>query len=210
MALKEGYTAAALTVHYGQAHEKEITCARQIASDLAVEHHVIPITLPWKGSALIDPSIQIPKGRDVSQMANAIPETYVPARNSIFLSMAASFAEARGAETVFIGANALDYSGYPDCRPNYLKAFEELMRLGTKVGVEGKAITIQAPLLKLSKREIVQWGTRLNVPFEKTWSCYEGKELPCGTCDSCVLRIKGFQEAGLQDPLMAYAPSAQR
>ena len=136
-------------------------------------------------------------------MQKNIPVTYVPARNSIFLTFAASCAEASNAEAIFIGANALDYSGYPDCRPEYFEAAEKMIRLGTKAGVEGKKIEIKAPLLKLSKKEIVILGNKLGVPFEKTWSCYQGKERPCGECDSCILRAKGFREAGIVDPLSA-------
>jgi len=138
-----------------------------------------------------------------SEMTKEIPVTYVPARNSIFLSLAASLAETQGAEAIYFGANALDYSGYPDCRPEFIEAFEEMMRRGTKVGVTkgSRAIVVRTPLLRLSKAEIVRLGLQLGVPFESTWSCYEGKEIPCGECDSCILRAKGFREAGVEDPL---------
>ena len=205
VAKHEGYEVSALTIHYGQLHEKEIDCAKRIAEDLGIEHHIVPISMPWKGSALLDSNISIPTGREESQMATEIPSTYVPARNSIFLSLAASFAEVRGAQVIVIGANALDYSGYPDCRPGYMKAFEAMLREGTKAGVEGKSLSIRAPLIRLSKKEIIQWGKELQVPFELTWSCYQGKESPCLECDSCKLRAKGFQEANLQDPLLTYA-----
>ena len=136
-------------------------------------------------------------------MPKSIPSTYVPARNSIFLSFAFSCAEAENAEAIFFGANVLDYSGYPDCRPEYLEAFTAAMQRGTKAGAEGRKIEVQAPLIRLTKKEIVLLGQKLGVPFEKTWSCYAGGDEPCGACDSCVLRAKGFREAGIQDPLIA-------
>jgi 7-cyano-7-deazaguanine synthase len=200
-ALQKGYEVQTLTIHYGQTHEKEVECARRIASSLGLENHVIRFSLPWGGSALLDREIPIPLGRQESEMAEEIPVTYVPARNSVFLSFAASYAEACGAGVIFLGANALDYSGYPDCRPEYFVAFSEAIRRGTKAGAEGRIIRIEAPLLRLSKKEIVELGVSLGVPFEKTWSCYRGKEIPCGGCDSCLLRAKGFREAGIRDPL---------
>ena len=209
-AIRQGYEAIALTIYYGQTHVREIQAAKAIAAPLGVEHHLVTFALPWGGSALLDPSIPIPQGREESQMASEIPATYVPARNSIFLAMAASLAEAREARAIFIGANAIDYSGYPDCRPEFLNAFTEALRLGTKAGTQGQRLTIEAPLVRLSKKAIVQLGYALGVPFEKTWSCYVGGEIPCGECDSCILRRKGFEEAGLTDPLMAYAVSSHR
>lgn len=191
----------ALTFHYGQLHSKEIECSQKIAQELGVAHFLVPIELPWKGSALLDSGIPMPVGRTEKAMQKEIPVTYVPARNSIFLTFAASCAEASGAESIYIGANALDYSGYPDCRPEYFEAAANMIRLGTKAGVEGKAFAIKAPLLRMNKKEIVMLGARLGVPFEKTWSCYQGKEKPCGECDSCILRAKGFREAGIPDPL---------
>jgi 7-cyano-7-deazaguanine synthase len=158
--------------------------------------------MPWKGSALLDGKTKLPKNRDENAMSGEIPATYVPGRNSVFLSMAMSCAETEGAEAIFIGANVMDYSGYPDCRPEYLNAVAAAMWGGTKAGVEGKKIEIKAPLIKLSKKEIVLLGQKLGVPFEKTWSCYAGEDAPCGTCDSCILRAKGFREAGIPDPLI--------
>jgi len=137
----------------------------------------------------------------LKEMNKRIPTTYVPARNTLFLSYALSWAETLGASDIYIGANSLDYSGYPDCRPRYLKAVERAFELGTKQGVSGKKIRIQAPLLRLTKEEIIRLGTRLKVPYRLTWSCYVGGKRPCGTCDSCLLRMKGFEEAGLKDPL---------
>ena len=202
-ALKERYEVTALTIHYGQLHQREIDFARETAFHFSLPHHIVPIAMPWKGSALLDSKIPVPVLREESLMSADIPSTYVPARNSVFLSLAASCAEAIGAQTIFIGANILDYSGYPDCRPEYFDAFEEMIRLGTKAGVKGKGIKINAPLLYLNKKEIIQLGQKLGVPFEMTWSCYQGKEMPCGQCDSCLLRAKGFHEAGTPDPLLA-------
>lgn len=199
-AVKEDYKVTALTFYYGQKHNRELDCARQIATDLKVTHHVLPIMLPWGGSALLDTKVAVPISPDPVK-TDKIPATYVPARNTIFLAFAASCAEATQADAIFIGANALDYSGYPDCRPEYFEAFRTLLEKGTKVGVEGYALEIKTPLLKLSKKEIILLARSLGVPFEKTWSCYLGQDRPCNYCDSCKLRAKGFSEAGLQDPL---------
>lgn len=202
-ARNEGYDAVALSFDYGQRHEKEVEAAHRLTHDLGVPHHVIRFKLPWKGSALLERDGKLPEYRDPEKMPKTIPATYVPARNSIFLSFAFSCAEAEEAEAIFFGANVLDYSGYPDCRPEYLEVFTEAMRRGTKAGAQGRAIEIKAPLIRLSKKEIVLLGRKLGVPFEKTWSCYAGGERPCGVCDSCVLRAKGFREAGLEDPLLS-------
>ncbi len=200
-AIREGYEPYALTVHYGQLHEREIRSACEISQAIGVIHEVISIELPWGGSSLLDPHLAIPK-REYSEVgAGRIPSTYVPARNTIFLSLASSFAEAKGAGVIFIGANAVDYSGYPDCRAEYLRQFEHMIRLGTKAGAEGKELKIMAPLIHMKKSEIVKLGMGLGVPFESTWSCYEGGEVPCGRCDACILRAKGFQEAGVEDPI---------
>lgn len=202
VARRDGVEPVCLTLQYGQRHVRELVSAKKIASSLKLEHWIIPLSLPWGGSALTDENWAVPKGRDEQEMAKEIPVTYVPARNSIFLSLAASLAEAKRAEAIYFGANALDYSGYPDCRPAFLEAFEELIARGTKVGTEGRRIRVVVPLLRLSKSDIVRWGRELDVPFEWTWSCYEGKEFPCGECDSCILRAKGFREAGIEDPLI--------
>ena len=204
-ARKGGYEVIALTLHYGQLHDRELKSAREIAKDLGVKQYEVPVTLPWKGSALLDSNIEVPTQRKESEMTD-IPVTYVPARNSIFLTLAASCAEAEGAQVIFIGANALDYSGYPDCRPNYFVAAGKMLHLGTKAGIEGKQIKIETPLLCLSKKDIVFFGQKLGVPFEKTWSCYKGQEVACGECDSCLLRAKGFKEAGVEDPLNPAKP----
>lgn len=203
VARAEGYAPVALSVEYGQRHFREISAARLLTKDLVIPHYFAALSMPWKGSALLDPKIKLPKDRDESTMSQEIPVTYVPGRNSVFLSMAMSCAETTNAEAIFIGANALDYSGYPDCRPEYLKAVGAAMWRGTKAGVEGKKIEIKAPLIALTKKDIVLLGQKLGVPFQNTWSCYAGDDKPCGTCDSCVLRAKGFREAGIPDPLLA-------
>ncbi len=202
IARNESFTPLALTIDYGQLHRRELESAKQIAKHVEIEHRIVSIQLPWGGSALLDPKIQIPENRSVDEIPKEIPATYVPARNTIFLSLAASFAEARGAEAIFIGANALDYSGYPDCRLEYLISFEMLLKQGTKRGVEGKSVEIKAPLIVLKKSEIIRIAHALGVPIEWTWSCYKGGEFPCGVCDSCLLREKGFKEAGIPDPLI--------
>ena len=199
---KDGFEIIALTIHYGQIHSKEIESAKMIAAELKAPHEILKMSLPWGGSALLDKSIPIPTNRTQDEMIRSVPVTYVPARNTIFLSYAMSFAEVSKADAIVIGANVLDYSGYPDCRPEYLQAFEEVIRLGTKAGDEGAEIKILAPLLHMNKKEIVELAAGLGVPFEKTWSCYQGGESPCGECDSCQLRIKGFDRAGIKDPLM--------
>jgi 7-cyano-7-deazaguanine synthase len=173
-----------------------------IAENTGCEYKLVKFNLPWCGSALLDEGGAIPKNRIPQQMKEEIPPTYVPARNTIFLSFALSFAETIGASLIFIGANHIDYSGYPDCRPSYFEVYEELIKLGTKVGVEGKSIRIEAPLIEKTKGEIIALGAELGVPFDKTWSCYEGGEFPCGGCDSCLLRAKGFAEAKVDDPLL--------
>ena len=199
-AIHEGYHPLALTIDYGQLHKREIDSARKIAKRLNLEHEIISIHLPWGGSSLIDSKISIPENRNVTDASKEIPNTYVPARNTIFLSLAASMAEANQASAIFIGANALDYSGYPDCRPEYLHKFEQLIKHGTKQGVEGKTLKIKAPLVHLKKSEIIKLAAQLGAPLELTWSCYKGGEAPCQVCDSCQLRSKGFEEAGMKDP----------
>lgn len=201
VARRDAREAICLSFRYGQRHERELDAAKKIAASLQLEHWIVPLCFPWGGSALTDHRLALPKGRDEKEMAQEIPPTYVPARNSIFLSFAASLAEVKEAEEIYFGANALDYSGYPDCRPEFIEAFEAMIRRGTKAGT-GRPLRIIAPLLRLSKAEIIRLGHELGVPFEGTWSCYEGKEFPCGGCDSCLLRAKGFREAGIEDPLI--------
>lgn len=202
IARKECESVMALTIHYGQLHQREIQSAHAITKQLKIPHEVIEIAMPWKGSALLDQQIALPKNRELNEMASEIPVTYVPARNTIFLSLAASFAETVKANSIYIGANAIDYSGYPDCRPEYFEQFETALKLGTKCGAEGFDIKIQAPLIKLKKSEIIRLGNSLQVPYELTWSCYQGGDYPCGECDSCLLRAKGFEGAGIPDPLL--------
>ena len=203
IAKDEGYEIYALSFDYGQRHSRELESAKAIARHFgAKEHKILRIDLRQiGGSALTDDSIDVPENRDEEHMADEIPVTYVPARNTILLSFALAYAEVIDADAIYIGANALDYSGYPDCRPEYYKAFEEVGRLGTKRGVEGKPIEIKYPLINMSKAEIIRTGMRLGVPYELTWSCYKGGEKACGVCDSCKLRIKGFKEAGYKDPI---------
>jgi 7-cyano-7-deazaguanine synthase len=203
MAVEEGYHVHALTIRYGQRHELEIDAARRVARSLKVAAHaVVDIDLrAFGGSALTD-NIAVPKDRNV-QRATDIPPTYVPARNTIFLSMALAWAEVIPAAHIFIGANALDYSGYPDCRPEFIAAFERLANLATKAGVTTKIrFQIHAPLMQMTKREIVQRGTALGVNYALTMSCYDpdSSGLACGRCDACQLRLRGFVEAGIEDP----------
>lgn len=202
-ALADGYDVHALTVQYGQRHERELTAARQVAEALGVaEHQVLEVDLAaWGGSALTDEDLDVPTGRSEDEIESGIPVTYVPARNLVFLSIATSFAETRQAEAVYIGANAVDFSGYPDCRPVFLEAFEQAANEGTKRGVEGHGLMIQAPLVDLSKREIVELGVKLDAPLELTWTCYQGGQAQCGTCDACQLRREGFEAAGVEDPV---------
>ena len=200
-AKSKGYYCECLIFDYGQRHKKEVESARKIARSCGAKYQAIKIDLPWKGSALLDSKIPIPKGRSLRRIKSGIPDTYVPARNTIFLSFAASYAEATGAEAIFIGANAVDFSGYPDCRPQYYEAFRKLIRRGTKAGAGKRQIRIFTPLIDKTKAQIIRMGTRLGVPYEYTWSCYSGGRRPCLRCDSCVLRAKGFKEAGLVDPL---------
>ena len=197
----------ALSFDYQQRHRRELHAAAMIAKSAGVrEHRVVSFDLrAWGGSALTDTELDLPKSRDLDQMAENIPITYVPARNTIFLSFGLAYAEALGAQYVYIGVNALDYSGYPDCRPDYIQAMQTVFRLGTKQGREGEEIKIVTPLIELKKTEIIQLGNKLGVPWEKTWSCYAGGELACGVCDSCRLRLAAFEELGLSDPL-GYAP----
>ena len=194
-----GYDVHCLVFDYGQRHKREVKAALKIARIARCPVLVLKIKLPWKGSSLLDKETSLPMKRKIY---GAIPSTYVPGRNTIFLSFALSYAEALAAGHIFIGANALDYSGYPDCRPQYFGVFNKLAQLATKRGVEHKPIRIRTPLIGLKKSEIIKLGLKLGVPFEETWSCYEGGIKPCGRCDSCVLRSKGFKEAKIIDPAL--------
>ena len=202
----EGFDLFALTIRYGQVHDREVAAARTVAAALRVSRHIeLDVNLAaFGGSALVGDGA-IPKDRPLDREGdNQIPPTYVPARNTIFLSLAMGWAEVLGADTVVLGVNAVDYSGYPDCRPEYIDAFERLAALATQAGVEGRRLTVRAPLLRLSKADIVRQGTALGLDYSLTHSCYDplpgGR--PCGRCDSCVLRALGFDEAGVVDPLV--------
>ncbi|WP_448525543.1 7-cyano-7-deazaguanine synthase QueC [Parathermosynechococcus lividus] len=208
-----GYACYALSFNYGQRHQQELTSAIAIAAAAGVvQHHVIQFDLRlWGGSALTDQTIDLPCDRDLNTMSQEIPVTYVPARNTIFLSFALAYAEAVHAQSVHIGVNALDYSGYPDCRPDYIAAMAEVYRLGTKQGREGNPIEIICPLIDLHKTDIIRLGNEYGVPWEKTWSCYSdgGAHKParaCGRCDACRLRLAAFAALGLTDPL-PYTPT---
>jgi 7-cyano-7-deazaguanine synthase len=204
IAKAEGFDCYAMTFRYGQRHAHEITCACRVALSMgAVEHRIVAIDLAAiGGSALTDTSLDVPKDRQ--DLQGQIPITYVPARNTIFLSYALAWAEVLGVWDIFIGVNATDYSGYPDCRPEYIAAFEKMANLAAAAAVEGKGrYTIHTPIIKMSKAQIIQKGTALGVDYSLTHSCYDPDEQgrPCGHCDSCCLRLKGFKGAGLKDPL---------
>jgi 7-cyano-7-deazaguanine synthase len=192
----DGCESYAISFDYQQRHQA-------IADSAGItKHQVVSFDLTlWGGSALTDQKIDYPRDRTLAQMSETIPITYVPARNTIFLSFALAWAETLKAQRIYIGVNALDYSGYPDCRPDYIQAMQEVFRLGTKQGIEGNPISIVAPLIDLKKTEIIELGNKLGVPWEKTWSCYAGGEIACGLCDSCRLRLAAFEELGLKDPL---------
>ena len=205
IAKAEGHDVYALSFAYGQRHSWELECARVVArAGGANEHRIASIDLRAFGGSALTADIDVPKGRTPEEMSSGIPITYVPARNTIFLSYALAWAEVLGSSDIFIGVNALDYSGYPDCRPEFIAAFERMANLATKAGVEGRqALTIHAPLISLTKAEIIRKGLELGVDYSLTSSCYDPSPTgqPCGGCDSCVLRQKGFRENGLVDPL---------
>ncbi len=198
-AKNKGVVPYCLIFDYGQRHKKELSSARKLAEAAGCEYQIVRISLPWKGSSLLDRSMEI-ETREVVD-STVIPSTYVPARNIIFLSFAASYAEVISAEYIFIGANAIDYSGYPDCRPEFFKSYQQALKRGLKTGVQGKDIKVVAPLIRKSKGQIIKLGLKLGVPYELTWSCYKGDRYPCSKCDSCRLRAKGFEQAGVDDPL---------
>jgi len=202
-ALSKGYEVAALTVRYGQRHSRELDSARAVARHYGLKTHVVlDLDLSFlRTSALTSKDIDVPRRRSVEGIGDEIPATYVPARNIMMLSLAAGLCETEGGEAIFIGANAVDYSGYPDCRPEFFKAFQEVLRVGTKSGVEGAPIKIETPILGMSKAEIVGLAKGLGAPLQLTWSCYNGGEQACGQCESCLLRLKGFEEAGMTDPI---------
>ena len=202
----KGFTCYALSFDYGQRHRRELDAARRVAESIGVERHItIPIDLrPFGGSALTSDTIDVPKSRTEHQMGESIPVTYVPARNTIFLSLALAWAEVLEASDIVIGVNAVDYSGYPDCRPEFIGAFERMANLATRTGVEGTTrITIHTPLIDLTKAGIIRLASELKVDLGLTHSCYDpdAEGRACGLCDSCQLRVKGFREAGLKDPV---------
>lgn len=205
IARAEGYDCHAMSFNYGQRHRFELAAARSVAAAIGVTKHLI-VKLDLDeigGSALTDDDIAVPKSRTEDEMAGEIPVTYVPARNTIFLSHALAWAEVLGGSDIFIGVNAIDYSGYPDCRPEYIQAYETMANLATKAGVEGRTrVRIHTPLIDMTKADIIRTGIRLGVDYAKTHSCYDPSPdgLACGRCDSCLLRKKGFRDAGIDDP----------
>ena len=213
-ALAEGYSVTAISFDYGQRHRIELQAAKAIASDLGISDHVtLAIDLAaFGGSALVNQSIAVPKNRSEDSISNGIPVTYVPARNTVFLSLALALAETRNASAIILGVNSIDYSGYPDCRPEFLNAFESLANLATKSGVEGTHLVVLAPLVSLTKAEIIRLGLSLHVDYGLTTSCYDPKETgqACGECDSCIIRAAGFAAVNIPDPRVTnFIPSKE-
>lgn len=203
IARAEGFSLCALTIHYGQRHAREIESARTVAAALGVERHLeLPIDLRAIGGSSLTSSEEVPRDRDL--LGTGIPSTYVPARNTIFLALALAWAEVLDSRDIVIGVNALDYSGYPDCRPEFIRAFESLATLATRAGVEGARFRVHTPLITLTKAQIIRRGIELGLNYALTHSCYDPAPdgRPCGRCDSCALRAKGFAEAGIPDPLL--------
>jgi len=213
IARSRGFDVHALTFRYGQRHQAEVEAARQVAERLGVRsHEVLDIDLRAFGGSALTGDLEVPKDRPLDEMGHGIPATYVPARNTIFLAFALGWSEVLGASDIFLGANALDYSGYPDCRPEFIQAFQTMANLATRAGVEGgRKLTIHAPLLALSKREIIEQGLALGVDYAITRTCYDPSPegAACGRCDACQLRLKGFREAGLEDPAPYQAVSGR-
>lgn len=203
LAKERGYDVVALTFDYGQKHKRELNSSRKMARHFkAKEHIIVPLNLgELLRSSLTRESMSIPENRTKEEISSGVPSTYVPSRNIIFLSIAASIAESRGAEAIFIATNSVDFSGYPDCTAEFMSAFQRTLDIGTKAGIDGRGIRIEAPILTKSKGDIVREAIRLKVPLEETWSCYKGGVKACGKCDSCLLRLRGFSEAGIRDPL---------
>ncbi len=205
IAKKEGYELSALTFRYGQRHKREIGAAKKVVAFLQVQGHLITnFDLSAIGGSALTDRTEVPKGRSLEKISHGIPVTYVPARNTIFLSFALALAEKIEAEDIFFGVNQLDYSGYPDCREEYIRSFEQMANLATKAAVEGKSrLKIHTPLIKMTKAEIIKKGLVLGLDYSLTWSCYDptSEGLACGLCDSCQLRLKGFKEAGVKDPI---------
>jgi 7-cyano-7-deazaguanine synthase len=210
IAKTEGYRTCALTIRYGQRHAGEIATAERVARALgAAEHVVLDLDLRTFGGSALTSDVPVPKHRSAAEIERGIPSTYVPARNTIFLSLALAWAEVLGAKDIFLGVNALDYSGYPDCRPEYIAAFQRLAMLATKAGVEGTDFKIHTPLIALTKAQIVRRGMELGIDYSLTASCYDPSPegAACGTCDACLLRLKGFAEVGLRDPIRYAGPA---
>jgi len=205
IAKRQGFALHALSFRYGQRHDRELEAAKKIAAFLEAKAHlVLDFDLRAIGGSALTDRIEVPKGRSPAEITQGIPVTYVPARNTIFLSFGLALAERIGAADIFFGANQLDYSGYPDCREEYIQAFEQMANLATKAGVENKSkLRIHTPLIHMSKAEIIKKGLELGLDYSLTWSCYDPQldDRACGLCDSCQLRLKGFEEAGLQDPI---------
>ncbi|MDR1942307.1 MAG: 7-cyano-7-deazaguanine synthase QueC [Endomicrobium sp.] len=192
-ALSKGYECSCLLFNYGQRHARELKSAVKIANNLKVPHFIVKLSLAWSNDALTNKNVKVPENKVA---AKEIPVTYVPGRNTLFLSYGLSFAESAGASNIFIGANALDFSGYPDCRPQFIDSYNKLIKS------LGLTIKVQAPLVHMTKARIIKMGIGLKVPYQYTWSCYKGFSKPCGVCDSCKLRAKGFKEAGMRDPAL--------
>jgi len=211
IAQREGFDVHALSVRYGQRHAVELEAARRVASRLGIRHHVvIDLDLRAFGGSALTADLAVPKDTPLAEIGGRIPATYVPARNTIFLSLALAWAETLGARDIFFGANALDYSGYPDCRPEYLEAFARMADIATRAGVEGARLTIHTPLLHLTKAQIVARGVELGLDYGITSTCYDPTPdgAACGRCEACLLRLKGFEEAGVQDPARYQAAHA--
>lgn len=207
MAIARGFTPFCLTVQYGQRHRVEINCAREVARQLgAHRHEIVDLDLRLFGGSALTDDIPVPKDTPREKLGSGIPVTYVPARNTVFLALALAWAETLGASNIFIGVNALDYSGYPDCRPEFISAFETLAGVATKAGVEGRAMQIHAPLIDMTKSDIIRAGTDLGVDYSRTCSCYDPNDTgrACGHCDSCTFRREGFIQAGVDDPTAYY------
>lgn len=200
MALDAGTDATALSFRYGQRHTKELDSAKRICEHYKIKHVIVDMDLSAFRSAIIGQNEDVPLDRK-GELSKEIPTTYVPARNIIFLSVAAGLCESLDGDAVYLGANAVDYSGYPDCRPEFFDAFKNMIAKGTKAGTEGRPIDIRTPILHYSKADIVRKGKELKAPLNLTWSCYNGREKACGHCDSCILRLKGFEEAGYTDEI---------
>lgn len=205
IAFKKGYEVLPLTIDYGQRHKWEIDCSKKLIQYYNLNHHkIVELDLASIGGSALTDKFDIPKNRHIDDMSSEIPITYVPARNTIFLSIALGYAEVEKARHIYMGVNALDYSGYPDCRPEFIKSFETLANLATKISVENKIkFKIHTPLIQMTKKEIIKKGCELGVDYSLTHTCYDPNSIgdPCGCCDACMLRLKGFKDAGLKDPL---------